>query len=373
MKRISGFAFLLCAFLLLSLCTKPCSAQSPYYCVYEHTNAHSPFDEVASRNDFFTIFPCGSEAARISSWAPFPQFENWGLPIPPNMNLEQAEALADYIMVTDYMGFGAGCCKAYPIYAKGFPSSPSLAVTHETVMPGYFLYDGGGRCCETQVNRAFNESVTPPLLPGNAGDCRQFHLYNGTPVAGDGPNVCSLAGPITLSPGWGYPPINLAACANTGATTTTPPATGNIPVNYLGCFVDNHGDGDRALQGFRGDPPFGNSVQKCASICSSKGFSLMGVEYGVNCFCSNRGDFGRFGASNQCTMACPGNQGEACGGYLAVGVYQIARPTPATSTLPNRYQGGQQNTQPRPNPEGTTIRDAGGGIEFTFPNAQPQH
>jgi hypothetical protein len=68
--------------------------------------------------------------------------------------------------------------------------------------------------------------------------------------------------------------------------------------------------------------------ETCAQACCALGYVgtdvLVGVEYGVQCFCG-RGFAGPQppnATAGACSMACPGNPGESCGGSDALDVFQ---------------------------------------------------
>jgi len=92
---------------------------------------------------------------------------------------------------------------------------------------------------------------------------------------------------------------------------------------YLGCFTDSFSDRlfKGALHKFKGD----NGVEKCLSACAGAGFRYAGLQYGLECFCdvaappaARLAEGGEAG----CDMHCPGHEeGETCGGYLAMSVY----------------------------------------------------
>ena len=67
------------------------------------------------------------------------------------------------------------------------------------------------------------------------------------------------------------------------------------------------------------------TVETCVDYCTSKGFSVAGLEYARECYCGN--DIGTTGAPvpgvmGNCMMKCVGDSGEYCGGYAAISLYQ---------------------------------------------------
>ena len=112
-------------------------------------------------------------------------------------------------------------------------------------------------------------------------------------------------------------------------------------VKQLGCFADSADH--RALKhvAFFGTkssqaPTF--SRETCAQKCCADGFHgpdvLVGVEFGVQCFCGNGWASGTApAASTGCRTKCPGNSSQLCGGSDAINVYSASCPL-ATPTNP---------------------------------------
>ncbi|KAK7510465.1 uncharacterized protein IWZ02DRAFT_39953 [Phyllosticta citriasiana] len=59
----------------------------------------------------------------------------------------------------------------------------------------------------------------------------------------------------------------------------------------------------------------------CANHCATKGFSISGVEFGQQCFCSNSLDQSNRVDDAQCGMPCVGAAGQTCGGDGMLSVY----------------------------------------------------
>lgn len=78
------------------------------------------------------------------------------------------------------------------------------------------------------------------------------------------------------------------------------------------------------------------TVEMCTSYCSTQGFAISGVEYGVECYCANRFDGGASLnlISEQCYMPCAGNENQNCGGPNAIFVYINPNPPVVAITLP---------------------------------------
>ena len=85
---------------------------------------------------------------------------------------------------------------------------------------------------------------------------------------------------------------------------TREPAT---PWDDRGCYHD--GGSPRALQGaFLSQA--GMTVDKCQTFCRFSGYTLAGLEYGRECYCSSQltkaGSGGSPVAASQCNMVCSG-------------------------------------------------------------------
>jgi Domain of unknown function (DUF1996)/WSC domain len=130
-------------------------------------------------------------------------------------------------------------------------------------------------------------------------------------------------------------------------TSYIPPRNPPNPINqfsYIGCFTE--GRGGRALGAAGGKTAFAKTdtaamtVEMCASICFSKGYNWMGVEYGQECYCNQDGPiYNSATATNgdkECNMLCKGDKLEFCGAGLRLNVY---RKIGSTST--NRLVNGR--------------------------------
>ena len=84
----------------------------------------------------------------------------------------------------------------------------------------------------------------------------------------------------------------------------------------IGCFRDTNAPVD--IDGYL-ERSQANTPSRCVAICKSKGFRYAGVQYGESCLCGN--SYGRYGAANNCNMACTGDPNETCGGGFANFVY----------------------------------------------------
>jgi hypothetical protein len=128
-------------------------------------------------------------------------------------------------------------------------------------------------------------------------------------------------------------------------TTTAAPTPGLGNFTYAGCYVD--GVNGRIFNNQQPDNQ-ALTVESCVKTCSGLGYSIAGMEYGVQCFCDN---FTRNGATiaakTDCNMACSGNANEICGAGGRLSVYSNSTvkvyqpPTAQKTNLPGNwtYQG----------------------------------
>lgn len=93
-----------------------------------------------------------------------------------------------------------------------------------------------------------------------------------------------------------------------------------------GCFVDNaQRRVPTLLDLLDGSYSASATIESCASLASTAGYSLFALQNGGQCFGGN--DLGRaksLGASRDCTKACTGNAAATCGGRYANRVYVFA-------------------------------------------------
>jgi hypothetical protein len=97
-----------------------------------------------------------------------------------------------------------------------------------------------------------------------------------------------------------------------------PPETASIPgYAYRGCYIDKVGD--RTLNGayfFDGNM----TTTKCSGLCN--GSTYFGTEYGGECYCASTIPAqAKEVAAKECSVACKGDQAQACGGGNRLSVY----------------------------------------------------
>lgn len=84
---------------------------------------------------------------------------------------------------------------------------------------------------------------------------------------------------------------------------------------YIGCFADNK---NRALQFQESNKNM--TIKMCRELCFQHNFKYAGLQFAVECYCGNDG-YDEHGASNKCTLKCPGKEDTICGGDWATSVY----------------------------------------------------
>ena len=98
--------------------------------------------------------------------------------------------------------------------------------------------------------------------------------------------------------------------------STSPPEQSELVITLGdGCYEDNQ---SRILSTYIGDFP-NNKKSVCMAACSD--YKFAGVQYGTQCFCGNDQPDPSLLRPDQCTMTCPGNSNENCGGFWRMNVY----------------------------------------------------
>jgi len=112
--------------------------------------------------------------------------------------------------------------------------------------------------------------------------------------------------------------------------STTPPSVPTSPpidgFTYQGCYID--GVNGRILSHQQPDNQQ-LTQESCVTLCAANGYTIAGVEYGVQCFCDTAIYNGGALDPNQadCTTPCSGNSKESCGGPGGrMNLYSIGTP-----------------------------------------------
>ncbi|KAF8241858.1 WSC-domain-containing protein [Wilcoxina mikolae CBS 423.85] len=88
----------------------------------------------------------------------------------------------------------------------------------------------------------------------------------------------------------------------------------------LGCYAE--GKTERALSAYVITDP-AMTVPLCVNSCASKGYSLAGVEYAVECYCDNYAVLNKTISvpNEECWMKCAGDKKTFCGGPDRLVIY----------------------------------------------------
>jgi hypothetical protein len=140
-------------------------------------------------------------------------------------------------------------------------------------------------------------------------------------------------------------PPTMTSSTSSTVTTTVVLTTTSLPAgfSYQGCWVDN-ANGRRVMNNQQPDYSQ-TTVESCVSRCTSLGYSVAGIEYGVQCFCDNVLRNGAAQAQDSdCGMVCPENPAEKCGAGNRLSVFSnstltvLPVPTVQKSHLPGNWQ-----------------------------------
>ena len=79
------------------------------------------------------------------------------------------------------------------------------------------------------------------------------------------------------------------------------------------------------------------TIEKCLSICRSKGFPYFGLEWSCECHCGDAPEFFEWAWSDKCNDRCAGDSSQICGGTDAISIW---------STPPEEFIGYCINDYP---------------------------
>ncbi|KAG8791214.1 hypothetical protein FRC16_000499 [Serendipita sp. 398] len=88
------------------------------------------------------------------------------------------------------------------------------------------------------------------------------------------------------------------------------------------------------------------TIEKCGQICNTKGFSYIGLQWSIECWCGKTFDESKAATRGACNMPCGGNALEMCGGDLTLSVYRY-NPN-KSGTVPSPSPSTPANTPPPP-------------------------
>ncbi|KAF2100795.1 copper radical oxidase [Rhizodiscina lignyota] len=225
------------------------------------------------------------------------------------------------------------------VSTDGGASNMSVVHCTDACNAGGFKFAGmefGQECyCDNKL-----ENGAVPATSGCSSPC----LGNVTEACGGSSriNIYELgANTITTAPVGG-------SGSSSSSTTSSPPTSSsmvsNLPANwkYRGCFVDPT---DARI--FTHEEPDNQdmTIESCVDACINLGYSVAGMEWGVQCFCDNFvHNGGNQTDDSECNMPCGGDANELCGQGNRLSVYsnatlQIFQPPTAQMTdLPGDWQ-----------------------------------
>ncbi|KAI9893661.1 MAG: hypothetical protein M1814_005876 [Vezdaea aestivalis] len=253
-------------------------------------------------------------------------------------------------------GYGyVGCASEVPgrlINAKSFSNSSNSVDFCGQYCSGskYFGVEYGSECYCGQTLAG-----TPTINPDS--DCNTLCPANSTQYCGTGGRVqlyqlglnststsssASSSSSVSSSSSSAPASVSASSTSSTSASSTsstsstTPTQTSPIIIQsyktwgYTGCYNEV---GGRALEG-KTYSKNTNTVESCADFCD--GFTLFGVEYGVECYCANKLKAGSTNQSDaDCNMLCPANNLEFCGAGNRIQLYTFGTAPNVTTTSAN--------------------------------------
>lgn len=203
----------------------------------------------------------------------------------------------------------------------------------------YFGVEYGQECyCGDQFNAG---SVEAPQ-----SECNMVCPGNSAQYCGAGNRLSVYIKSGTAPPPPPPPGTTTTTSTTMAVSTTAPPAGTGFPAGWSahGCWVD--GAQGRILSYQAPDNP-ALTLQSCANLCASQGYSIAGMEYSYQCFCGNEIINGGVQSSEaECNMNCAGNPAQKCGGPNRMTIYSNGPPTiygppgPQTGGLPGWTYAG---------------------------------
>lgn len=102
-------------------------------------------------------------------------------------------------------------------------------------------------------------------------------------------------------------------------------------MTYWGCWSDQNPQTLTNMT-YQSDS---NTIDLCTTACTSGNNTVAGIEYGTQCFCGNAlGYKAAQVIDSSCSMPCPGNSSEVCGGSQRLSLFSVGapklQPTPGT-------------------------------------------
>lgn len=199
-----------------------------------------------------------------------------------------------------------------------YPGTMTVELCTSACKSAGYVYAGveyGGEC---YCGNSFSNGGGP--APDGSAGCNMA-------CAGNAQETCGGANRLNVFQYGGGSSTTTTPASSTTAPTSTSAGTGSatgLPGGwaYRGCYID--GANGRIMNTQEPDSNL-NTIEVCVNTCVGLGYSVAGMEYGVQCFCDN---FVRNGASltadTDCNMACAGNSAEKCGAGDRMSIYSNA-------------------------------------------------
>ncbi|OCK77835.1 copper radical oxidase [Lepidopterella palustris CBS 459.81] len=316
--------------LTVALCTSACAAGGYTYAGVEYASECYCSNTIASTGTSATLTDCNMVCNGNST-------EYCGGPNRLNLysNLQAPVGWKSLGCYTDSVN---GRTLTVPEY----PGTMTIELCTSTCKTAGYIYAGveyGGEC---YCGNAFANGGGP--APDGSAGCNM-------PCAGNGQETCGGSNRLNVfqQSGTTASTTSAAPASSTVATSTavgSGSATG-LPKGwtYQGCYID--GANGRILQTQEPDSST-NTIEQCTATCIGLGYSVSGMEYGVNCFCDNfLRNGGTLTSDTDCNMVCPGNTAEKCGAGNRMSIYSNATlqvyqpPAPQKTNLTGNwtYQG----------------------------------
>jgi WSC domain len=199
-----------------------------------------------------------------------------------------------------------------------YPGTMTVELCTSACKSAGYIYAGveyGGEC---YCGNSFSNGGGP--APDGSAGCNMA-------CAGNAQETCGGSNRLNVFQYGGGSSTTTTPASSAAASTSTSVGTGSatgLPKGwaYQGCYID--GANGRIMNTQEPDSN-SNTIEVCVNTCVGLGYSVAGMEYGVQCFCDN---FIRNGASltadTDCNMACAGNSAEKCGAGNRMSIYSNA-------------------------------------------------
>ena len=157
----------------------------------------------------------------------------------------------------------------------------------------------------------------------------------------DPTELCGAGNLLSVYQATALPPTTTSTTSST-STTVAPTSTtsASVPTSTAPAPLPSVvvGASNYTYAGCWAEPPKGqalpaytvknNTEEACVSVCAAAGMTIAGVEYGAECYCGMKLAAGSALASDPttCSMTCPGNAKELCGGPNRLTLFSIGAP-----------------------------------------------